>query len=135
MASNVGVGASTSHAEEALAALECVSSQKEQITYALDTGNMPAKAAAYDDPGLIEQFPADLLALYQESIESAGPRPASPLWSTIVNAILAEWHPPERCQRVDAGELRPLRSKTSSTAKTVDRRADVQAEGPRMAAQ
>jgi multiple sugar transport system substrate-binding protein len=54
---------------------------------------MPAKAAAYEDPGLTEQFPADLLALYQDSIDSAGPRPASPFWSTIVNGILAEWHP------------------------------------------
>jgi multiple sugar transport system substrate-binding protein len=90
---NVGVGAFSSHPEEALAAVECITSQEQQIIYAIDTANMPAKAAAYEDPGLTEQFPADLLALYQDSIDSAGPRPASPFWSTIVNGILAEWHP------------------------------------------
>jgi len=90
---NVGVGAFSSHTEEALAAVECITSEEQQILYAIDTANMPAKSNAYEDPGLTEQFPADLLALYQDSIDSAGPRPASPFWSTIVNAILAEWHP------------------------------------------
>ena len=90
---NVGVGAFSSHTEEALAAVECITSEEQQIIYAVDTANMPAKSAAYEDPGLTEQFPADLLALFQESIDAAGPRPPSPFWSTIVNAILAEWHP------------------------------------------
>jgi trehalose/maltose transport system substrate-binding protein len=90
---NVGVGAFSGHPEEALAALECITSQEQQIIYAVDTANMPARADAYEDPGLTEQFPADLLTLFRESIDAAGPRPASPFWSTIVNAMLAEWHP------------------------------------------
>ena len=55
---------------------------------------MPAREAAYDAPELTRRFPADLLFLYRESIEEAGPRPATPYWATIVNAILSRWHPP-----------------------------------------
>ena len=73
----------------------CSASRREenQVQYAVETANMPARAAAYDDAGLQEQFPADLLELYRTSIDSAGPRPASPYWATIVNATLNKWHP------------------------------------------
>jgi multiple sugar transport system substrate-binding protein len=54
---------------------------------------MPARQAAYQDPKLREQFPADLLALWQECIETAGPRPASPYWATIGNATLSRGLP------------------------------------------
>ena len=36
---------------------------------------------------------ADLLKLWQESIDTGGPRPASAYWATIVNATLNKWHP------------------------------------------
>ena len=54
---------------------------------------MPAREAAYDDAGLSEQFPAELLELFRSSIDTAGPRPPSPYWATIVNAMLNKWHP------------------------------------------
>jgi multiple sugar transport system substrate-binding protein len=54
---------------------------------------MPAREAAYEDAGLQEQFPADLLDLFRQSIDSAGPRPPTAYWATIVNATLSEWHP------------------------------------------
>ena len=63
------------------------------MQYAVETANMPARQAAYDDAGLQEQFPAELLELYRTSIDTAGPRPASAYWATIVNAVLAKWHP------------------------------------------
>ena len=72
---------------------ECITSVENQVTYAIETANMPARQAAYHDPELREQFPADLLELWQSSIDTAGPRPASPYWSTIVNATLSRWHP------------------------------------------
>ncbi|MGD9694435.1 MAG: extracellular solute-binding protein [Thermoleophilia bacterium] len=90
---NVGVSPYGSHTDLALDAVRCITSQENQVTYAVETANMPARQGAYDDPALREQFPADLLQLWQESIDGGGPRPASPYWSTIVNAILNKWHP------------------------------------------
>lgn len=90
---NVGVSPFGSHPDLALEALECITSPENQAIYAVETANMPARQAAYDDPALRDQFPADLLDLWQESIDTGGPRPASPYWSTIVNATLSRWHP------------------------------------------
>jgi multiple sugar transport system substrate-binding protein len=90
---NVGVSPYGSHPDLALDAVRCITSLDNQVTYAVETANIPARRAAYQDPRLREQFPADLLALWQSSIETAGPRPASPYWSTIVNATLSRWHP------------------------------------------
>ena len=90
---NVGIGAFTDQPEFALEAVQCITSLENQIQYAVETANMPARAAAYDDAGLQEQFPTDLLELYRTSIDSAGPRPATAYWATIVNATLNKWHP------------------------------------------
>jgi multiple sugar transport system substrate-binding protein len=64
-----------------------------QVQYAIDTGNMPASEAAYDDAALLEAFPPDLLQAYRDSIDTAGPRPSTPYWNKVVSAILNEWHP------------------------------------------
>ena len=90
---NIGIGASTDEPGFAAEALECVTSEENQVQYAVETANMPAKEGAYEDAGLREQFPADLLELFRTSIDAAGPRPASPYWSTVVNATLSRWHP------------------------------------------
>lgn len=92
---NIGIGAATRHPEEALEAVACITSLANQVRFAVETGQMPALEAAYDAPTLTERFPRDLLALYRESIADAGPRPATPYWATIVNAILSHWHPPD----------------------------------------
>ncbi len=90
---NVGVGAFTDEPDFALEAVQCITSLENQVQYAVETANMPAREAAYEDAGLQDQFPADLLGLFRESIDSAGPRPPTPYWATIVNATLNEWHP------------------------------------------
>jgi multiple sugar transport system substrate-binding protein len=91
---NIGIGAATRYPGEALEAVACITSLENQVRFAIETGQMPALEAAYDAPGLRSRFPADLLALYRESIAEAGARPATPYWATIVNAILSRWHPP-----------------------------------------
>ncbi len=90
---NVGVGAFSTQEDMAMAAVQCITSEENQVQYAVETGNMPARQGAYEDPELMKQFPPDLLELFQTSIEGAGPRPASPYWSTIVSGVLTEWHP------------------------------------------
>ncbi|MGH3448190.1 MAG: extracellular solute-binding protein [Nocardioidaceae bacterium] len=90
---NIGVNDATTHPQEARDAIRCITSKQEQVRYAIETGNMPAKAAAYDDPKLRKAYPADLLKLFRSSIDTAGPRPVSPYWSDISSAVQSRWHP------------------------------------------
>ncbi len=91
---NIAVSAYTKNLELAYEAVACVVSAEMQIYNALDTGAMPGNRSVYESPELGEAYPAELLALFQESIDAAGPRPPTPYWNTIVNALLGSWHPP-----------------------------------------
>ena len=62
---NVGVSPYGSHVDLALEAVKCITSEKEQVTYAIETANMPARQARLRRPELRKQFPADLLELWQ----------------------------------------------------------------------
>jgi multiple sugar transport system substrate-binding protein len=90
----IGVSAFSGNKEEAVAALECLTSPENQGINAEITGNMPSSAAGYDYEPLQKLFPPDLLALFQESLEAAAPRTLSPYWSDISGAIQSTWHPP-----------------------------------------
>lgn len=90
---DLGIGAHSDQPELAMQAAECITSVENQVQYAVDTGNMPAHEEAYDAPELTEAFPEDLLALYRDSIDTAGPRPPTPYWGSIVLGVLNEWHP------------------------------------------
>lgn len=91
---NLGIGKYSSHVDLALKAAKCITSQKSQIQYAIQTGNMPASSAAYSSKALEKAYPADLLKLFRASLKAGGPRPNSAYWSDISNAILNTWHPP-----------------------------------------
>lgn len=91
---NIGVSAFSEHKDEAMQALNCITSVENQVQYATETGLMPSAAAAYSDPKLTDQFPGDLLRLFRESLDAAGPRPVTPYWSDVAGGILASWHPP-----------------------------------------
>ena len=53
--------------------------RRSRCTYAIETANMPARQAAYEDPKLREQFPADLLALWQDEHRHGGPAAGVPV--------------------------------------------------------
>ena len=55
---------------------------------------MPSSEAGYDQPKVKELFPPELIALFQESLETAAPRTVSPYWSDMSSAIQSTWHPP-----------------------------------------
>jgi multiple sugar transport system substrate-binding protein len=50
--------------------------------------------------------PADLLALFQESVDAAAPRTVTPYWSDLSSSIQGTWHPP-----VSVDEQTPEQSK------------------------
>jgi multiple sugar transport system substrate-binding protein len=91
---NIGINKSSKHIDDAIAAAQCITSPTNQATYAIETGNMPASKAAYDDPDLRKAYPADLLQAFSDSIQAAGPRPVTPYWSDISSAIQSTWHSP-----------------------------------------
>jgi multiple sugar transport system substrate-binding protein len=90
----VGVSEFSQHRDEAMAAIECITSPDNQGVNAELTGNMPASAAGYQYPALAEVYPQELLDLFQQSLELAAPRTVSPYWSDISGALLSTWHPP-----------------------------------------
>ena len=90
---DIAVGAYSDNTDLAYKAAQCLASVDNQVQYAIDAGDMPSNEAGYTDPKLLKAFPADLLALYRESIDAAAPRPPTPYWAAIVNAILSKWHP------------------------------------------
>ncbi|UPK74158.1 extracellular solute-binding protein [Nocardioidaceae bacterium SCSIO 66511] len=91
---DIGVGAFSEHKDWAFEVAECLTSPDSQTALAVTDGLMPARASVYDNPDLKEAYPADLLALFRESIDTGAPRPKTPYWSTISGAIQNEWHPP-----------------------------------------
>jgi len=90
----IGVSEYSDHKDQAIEALECITSPDNQGLNAEITGNMPSSPAGYDWPALQEIYPADLLALFQESLDAAAPRTVSPYWSDISGALLSRFHPP-----------------------------------------
>jgi multiple sugar transport system substrate-binding protein len=90
----VGVSSFSSHVDEAMQAIECITSPDNQGVNAELTGNMPASAAGYDYAPLKKIYPADLMTLFQQSLDAAAPRTVTPYWSDISGAIQSTWHPP-----------------------------------------
>jgi multiple sugar transport system substrate-binding protein len=55
---------------------------------------MPSRQSVYDSAELKEAYPADLLELFSESVDTGGPRPKSAFYSQISSAIQSRWHSP-----------------------------------------
>src|SRR4051812_15780624 len=91
----LGVSAYSNHVDDAMKAIECITSPENQEVNAELTGNMPASAAGYEanDNALQQKYPAPLLELFQESLDAAAPRTVTPYWSDISGGIQSTWHP------------------------------------------
>ncbi|HXH77630.1 MAG TPA: extracellular solute-binding protein [Nocardioides sp.] len=90
----IGVSSASDNEEEAIAALECLTSPESQGLNAELTGNMPSSEAGYEEQAVKDLFPPELIALFKESLDAAAPRTVSPYWSDISSAIQSTWHPP-----------------------------------------
>jgi len=90
----LGVSAYSNNVDAAMEAVECLTSPESQGINAELTGNMPASPAGYDYPAIQEAYPADLLELFQQSVDDAAPRSVTPYWSDISSGILSTWHSP-----------------------------------------
>ena len=90
----IGVSAYSGQKEFALEAAQCLVSPENQGINADLTGNMPASTQGYEYEALQESFPADLLELFQQSVDAAAPRTVTPYWSDVSGSIQNIWHPP-----------------------------------------
>jgi multiple sugar transport system substrate-binding protein len=88
---NLGVGAFTTHPQETLDLVKCLTSLDSSVEYMLDSGNPADKAAAYDDPKVRKAYPmADLI---RDSINDAGARPITPYYNDVSTSVQITWHP------------------------------------------
>jgi multiple sugar transport system substrate-binding protein len=92
----LGVSAYSDHVDDAMKAVECITSPENQEVNAELTGNMPASKAGYEanDNALQKTYPAPLLKLFQQSLNEAAPRTVTPYWSDISGGLQSTWHPP-----------------------------------------
>jgi multiple sugar transport system substrate-binding protein len=90
----IGVSAYSDQKDFALEAAACLVEPENQGINADLTGNMPASTKGYEYKKLQESFPADLLQLFQDSVDAAAPRTVTPYWSDVSGAIQNIWHPP-----------------------------------------
>ena len=90
----IGVSEFSDDKELALEAAACLVKPEQQGKNAEITGNMPASTAGYEYPALQDIYPADLLQLFQDSVNAAAPRTVTPYWSDVSSSIQATWHPP-----------------------------------------
>lgn len=90
----LGVSRFSKHIKQSLQAVACLTTPKNQAVNAEITGNMPASSAGYDDPAIKKAYPPALIKLFEDSVDTAGPRSVTPYWGDMVTGILRKWHPP-----------------------------------------
>ncbi|GAA1971173.1 ABC transporter substrate-binding protein [Nocardioides panacihumi] len=105
----LGVSKYSNHVDDAMQAVECLTSPENQEVNAEITGNMPASQAGYaaNNNALQKTYPAPLLQLFQQSLDEAAPRTVTPYWSDISGGLQATWHPP-----ADVSSSTPATSQT-----------------------
>lgn len=91
---DVAVGAFTDDLDQGFEAATCVSNAQAQQQLAANDGLMPSRQSVYDSAELKDAFPAELLSLFQESLDAGAPRPKSAYYNLISGAIQASWHSP-----------------------------------------
>jgi multiple sugar transport system substrate-binding protein len=91
---DIGVGAYSKHLDFAQEAAVCVTNAKAQTQLAVNEGLMPSRQSVYDSAELKKAYPADLLTLFSESVDTGGPRPKSAFYSQISSAVQSRWHSP-----------------------------------------
>jgi multiple sugar transport system substrate-binding protein len=99
---NLGVGAFSRDVDAAYEAVECIVSEENQAYYFTTNGNPAARAAVYDDPAVIEEFPQ--APVIRESLELAAPRPQTVYYNEFTVSIQRTYHPPSSVDPGATGE-------------------------------
>jgi multiple sugar transport system substrate-binding protein len=96
---NLGVGAYSDNQELAFEAARCLARPENQIVYSEKGGLAPTSGSLYEDPRIRKANPfADLL---RQSLDEGVPRPVTPAYTDISQAIQKSFHPPEGLDPAD----------------------------------
>ena len=99
---NLGVGRFSEHTDLAFAAAQCITSEENQAEYFITNGNPASKAAVYDDPKVIEEFP--MAPVIRDSLEQAAPRPQTAYYNEVSQSLQRIYHPPSSVDPGRTGE-------------------------------
>ena len=88
---NLGVGAESEHPELAFEAIECIVAPDHQAEYFVTNGNPPSSESAFEDPQIQEDYP--MAETIRDSLDEAAPRPQTPYYNEISEAIQEEFTP------------------------------------------
>ena len=93
---NLGIGAYSKHPELAFRAAQCLKQPANQVVAAEKGGLAPTDEELYDDPKIKKAFPfSDLL---RDTLADGVPRPVTPAYSDVSQAIQRTFHPPDGLQ-------------------------------------
>lgn len=106
---NFGIAASSDEPELAWKALECLTSEQSQKTYALKKGELPTLLSLYDDPDIKEKFP--FIEQSKAALDTGTNRPISPYYNDMTNVIYKAYNdvlggratPKEAAERMQRG--------------------------------
>jgi multiple sugar transport system substrate-binding protein len=82
---NLGVSAFSKHKDLAFQAIQCLTQQNYEITYAEKGGLAPVRGAIYDIPSFAKQYPFH--ALIKAQLQDYGLRPQTPSYADVTLAI------------------------------------------------
>ena len=89
---NYAISTHSKHPDEAFDAAMCLRNEKNALSAALDAGDVPALATVFELPEFKEAYPmADVM---QAEIETAVPRPVSPVYQNISTIVSTTLSPP-----------------------------------------
>jgi multiple sugar transport system substrate-binding protein len=89
---DLAVGAFSKHADFAIEAVKCITTDASEKQYMLKSKNPAARTNVYDDAEVRKVFPmADLI---RESIDAVAPRPQTPYYTDVSTATVRTFHPP-----------------------------------------
>jgi multiple sugar transport system substrate-binding protein len=90
---DLGVGGSSKHPRLAFDAARCITTEQNETYYFVHDGNPAARASVFDAPQVLKVTPMAPLLL--ESLQHSAPRPRTPVYGDISDAMQRTWHPPE----------------------------------------
>jgi multiple sugar transport system substrate-binding protein len=99
---NIGVGAYSSHQDEAFQAAACISDAKSQLTGVKLDGLPPSNQSLYSTKTVQTAYPG-FAALVKKSIDNSAPRPQTPAYQDVSLAFQDALHPPSSIDANDPG--------------------------------
>jgi multiple sugar transport system substrate-binding protein len=102
---NFAISTYSRHPDEAFDAAMCLRSPEHQLQHAINAGEPPTNRTVYDQPEMQEVYPMAQVMLTE--LETAQPRPISPVYQNISTVLSTTLSPPAAINpQVSADELR-----------------------------